>query len=204
MKKERIRYPGGGQCVLNGAYTNNCHVLVRYDVAGPEDKYLSLVLSQYKKSNDLSYTLSCFCTSPLKLSQPEKDQPLSTNIVSEWTELSAGGPPGQVGFRKNPMWSISIPKDGAFIQVRCSSVKAFAVNIMMIKVDRPGNRLSSIHEKPAIDTGNYRHGFVATGSYWVAGGHYTVIISTFHPGQIGGFHMTLKSSVALNAIPIAW
>ena len=54
--QDRIWYPQGS--VLEGAYTNNPHVLIRYDVEGLADKYLSLVLSQFKKSNDLCYTLS--------------------------------------------------------------------------------------------------------------------------------------------------
>jgi calpain-7 len=56
--KQRVWYPGGGKCVLTGAYTNNQHVLIRYDAEGLQDKYLSLVLSQHKKSNDLCYTIS--------------------------------------------------------------------------------------------------------------------------------------------------
>ena len=55
--KQRVWYPGGNDCVLNNAYTNNQHVLIRYDVSGPEDKHLSIVLSQYQKSNDLGFSL---------------------------------------------------------------------------------------------------------------------------------------------------
>ena len=56
--RRRVWYPGGSNCVLTGAYTNNQHILIRYDVEGPSDKHLSIVLSQYKKSTDLCYTLS--------------------------------------------------------------------------------------------------------------------------------------------------
>ena len=48
-KRDRINYQGGKSCVLTGAYTNNPHLLVRYDVSGSvDDKYLSLVLSQVR------------------------------------------------------------------------------------------------------------------------------------------------------------
>eukprot|EP00567_Pseudictyota_dubia_P006409 CAMPEP_0197438408 /NCGR_PEP_ID=MMETSP1175-20131217/5418_1 /TAXON_ID=1003142 /ORGANISM="Triceratium dubium, Strain CCMP147" /LENGTH=899 /DNA_ID=CAMNT_0042968133 /DNA_START=47 /DNA_END=2743 /DNA_ORIENTATION=- len=203
-EKDRMWYPGGKKCVLRGAYTNNCHVLVRYDVAGPEDKYLSLVLSQYQKSHDLGFTLSCFCTNSFKLGQPMKDQPMSTSISSEWTEPSAGGPIGQEFFRNNPMWSLVVPAEGAFVQTRCSSVKTFAINVLLIEVDSPGKRIHSIDRKPVIDTGDYRHGFVATNAIWVPGGKYTLVASTFHRGQTGRFQIELKSSVKLNPIPIAW
>mmetsp|Transcript_36362 Transcript_36362/g.109113 ORF Transcript_36362/g.109113 Transcript_36362/m.109113 type:complete len:659 (-) Transcript_36362:145-2121(-) len=203
-EKDRMWYSGGKNCVLTGAYTNNCHVLVRYDIAGPEDKHLSLVLSQYQKSNDLSYTLSCFCTHPFKLGHPAKEQPVVAVINSEWTASSAGGPAGQPGFRGNPMWSVSVPVEGAFVQVRCSSVKTFAVNVLLVGVDSPGERIWSVDREPAIDTGDYRHGFAATNAVWVPGGQYTLCASTFHRGQAGGFRIELKSSVKLSPIAIAW
>lgn len=203
VKKERIFYPGGKKCVFTGAYTNNPHVLVRYDVSGPEDKYLSLVLSQHQKSNDLGYTLSCFCTSSFKLGKPTKEQQHSTVINSRWTEDSAGGRVGDESFGSNPMWSVEVPGEGASVQITCSAVKTFAINVMLIKVDVDGTRVQKVRKgAPIIDSGNYRHGFVATGVCWVPGGSYTLVISTFTPGQVGAFSMKLYSSAKLQPVSI--
>lgn len=196
-KKEKVFYPGGKNSVLTGAYTNNAHVLARYEVTGPEDKHLSLVLSQYKKSHDLGYTVSCFCTEKFSLSRPIKDLPHSVEFTSAWTEKSSGGPVGQEFFDRNPMWAVKVPEEGCYIQIRCSATKTFAINVMIVGVQTYGTRIQWVTTEPAVDTGNYRHGFVATVTKKVPKGAYTMIASTFSTGQIGAFRLKVNSSVNL-------
>jgi calpain-7 len=124
-KKDRIWYPHGRNSLVNGAYSNNPSILSRYDVSGPEDKFISLVLSQHEKSQDMGYTLSCFCTEPFTLGKPLKDLSNVREISGSWTATSAGGPVGKDGFFTNPMYVVFLSKD-ATIQIRCSAAKSFA------------------------------------------------------------------------------
>jgi len=205
-RKERIYYPGGSSCVFTGAYTNNCHVLIRYDAKGPNDKYLALILSQYKKSNDLNYTLSCYCTAPFQLGKPQKDPQNCVSLRSEWTAQSAGGPPGSSGFGTNPMWSVAVAPDRfgkTFVQLTCTAPKTTAVNVMLIPVDRAGKRVRRVEQEPVIDTGDFRHGFVASGLVYVPEGQYTLVVSSYYPGQVGTFTLKMLSTTKLKAVPIA-
>ena len=205
-RKEKIYYPGGSSSVFTGAYTNNCHVLVRYDAKGESDKYLSLILSQYKKSNDLSYTLSCYCTASFQFGKPTKDPPHSVCLRSEWTAQSAGGPPGSAEFGTNPMWSISVAPNRfgkTFVRLTCTTSKTMAVNVMLIPVDYAGKRVRWVEKEPAIDTGDYRHGFVSSGLHFVPEGHYTLVASSYYPGQMAKFTIKMMSTSKLKAMPIA-
>jgi len=208
-RKEKICYPGGSSCVYTGAYTNSSHVLVRYDAIGMHDKFLSLVLSQYKKSNDLSYTLSCYCTAPFELGKPTKDPEHITEIKSQWTGQSAGGPPSSPTFGTNPMWAIHIPpgigsdKDGLFLQLSCTTTRSVAVNLMLVPVDRLGTRVRRLKNEPLIDTGDYRHSFVATSLFFVPSGSYTLIISSYYTGQTGNFALKLLSTSKIEVKMIA-
>ena len=200
-KKERIRYPGGPSCVYTGAYTNSSHVLVRYDAIGSQDKFLSLVLSQYQKTHDLSYTLSCYCTVPFELGKPTKDPEHVTEIKSQWTRESAGGPPSSPTFGINPMWAIQIPpevlgssQDGSFLQLSCTTTRSIAVNLMLVRVDRLGTRVRRLNKEPIIDTGDYRHSFVATNLRCVPSGSYTLVVSSYYPGQTGTFAIKVLST----------
>jgi hypothetical protein len=195
--RERIWYPGGPSSVLTGAYTNNPHVLVRYDVNGPADARLALVLSQYKKSHDLAYTLSCFCTEPFTLGQPRKDLHFNLEFDSSWTALSAGGPIGIATFNRNPMWAIQVPESGAVVQIRCSAVKTFAVNVLLVPVQSFGQRIGMAFSQPVVDSGNYRHGFVVTKRKQIPAGFYTLTVSTFNVGQQGSFRLLIGSSSKL-------
>mmetsp|Transcript_22585 Transcript_22585/g.64983 ORF Transcript_22585/g.64983 Transcript_22585/m.64983 type:complete len:875 (-) Transcript_22585:4571-7195(-) len=210
-RKEKIRYPGGSACTYTGAYTNSSHVLIRYDAIGLQDKFLSLVLSQYQKSNDLSYTLSCYCTAPFELGKPTKDPEHITELNSQWTSQSAGGPPSSSAFKKNPMWAIHVPpgiigssQDGSFLQMSCTTAKTVAVNLMLVPVDRLGTRIERLSTAdPLIDTGDYRHSFVATDLNFVPSGSYTLVISSYYPGQTGTFALKLLSTSKIEVTRIA-
>lgn len=190
----RVWYPGGKSMVVSGAYTNNPHVLVRYDLSSPDDKHLSLVLSQHQKSNDLAYTLSVFSTDAFQLANPPKNPPVLLETSCQWTESSAGGPPGQPMFRTNPMFAVRVPEAGAHLQLRCSTDKTFATNIMLVPVNRLGERVKQLTTEPQIDSGPYKHGFVVVDATRVPAGNYTLIVSTFIPQQLGTFHLQVLSS----------
>lgn len=195
--KERIWYSRSKRNVLTGAYTNNPHCLVRYDVTDPADKYLSIVLSQFEKSHDLGYTLSCFCTERFTLGRPAKELPFSRSLNSSWTLTNAGGPIGKKSFYMNPMYAVLIPEGGCTIQIQCLVPKTMATNVMLVPVDSYGRRVTKILSDPPVDSGNYRHGFVVTERTKIEGGAYTLIVSSYSPGEAANFRVKLSSSMKL-------
>ncbi|CAJ1966829.1 unnamed protein product [Cylindrotheca closterium] len=199
-KKERVWYPQRSTTLVHGAYTNNPHGLIRYDVSGPEDEYIALVLSQHNKTKDLSYTLSCFCTESFSLDHMESELPNMRIVNAKWTAENAKGPVGKEAFFFNPMYVMTLSQDST-LQLRCSTMKGFAVNVMLIRVQKTGNndfrQASMKYGKIALDSGNYRHGFAVTNRAKVAAGTYTIVVSTFNPGQVGPFSVRIASSTAL-------
>ena len=215
--KQRVWYPNS-KCILTGAYTNNQHVLIRYDVSGPEDRFLSIVLSQYQKSNDLSYTLACYCTQEFTLGHTEPFLGICQELKGSWklwdslTERSslavgtAGGPPGKGSFGSNPQWSIMVPPQGARMQVKCLAPKDLPISLILAR-SRPGGsqngdeqrivRMHHLYEEPVIDTGDYRYGFVVSEIIAVPCGIYTLVPNTFEPGQEGNFMLHVLSSKEL-------
>jgi len=204
QKKRRIWYPGSkGNCILTGAYTNNPHVLVRYDIQGQEDTVLSLVLSQYKKSNDLSYTLSCFCTDPFNLGAHVPDLDHTVQLRSEWTTLKSGGPLGTRQCDQNPMFSLWIPKGGATIELRVSCPRTSAVNVIVGPVAKYGDDMRRSTGKPVIDSGKYRYGFLVTDRVKLPAGPYSVLVTNFNAGVTGVFNLAISSSVRIKLEEIA-
>ena len=192
--KERIWYPRSKRNVLTGAYTNNPHCLVRYDVSDPSDEYLSIVMSQYEKNTDLGYTLSCYCTEPFSLGPPAKDLPFSRTLNSSWTTSNAGGPVGRKGFYRNPMYAVEIPAGGALVELYCSAPKTLALNVMLCPVDAYGQRLTRLTSDPLCDSGNYRHGFVVASRTNLSAGAYALVVSNYSPGETGAFRVQVVSS----------
>lgn len=196
-KKERMWYPHGHNSIANGAYSNNPHVLVRYDVSGENDKYISLVLSQHQKSQDLGYTLSCYCTESFLLEEPQKDLAFRVQLAGEWTQSTAGGPLGTNEFFRNPLYIVNIPEK-CFVQVRCSTEKCIAVNVIVLHLPGDGGgdylREARQHGQLILDSGNYRHGFAVTERSVPVKGTYALFVSTFYGGKLGKYHITIGHS----------
>lgn len=199
-KKGRIWYPGkAGDCILTGVYTNNPHVLIRYDIQGPSDRFLSLVLSQYKKSNDLGYTISCYCTEAFTFTQPSLGLPCCIKLASQWTEAKSGGPLGSSGSRNNPQFAVTVPVGGATIQISVVTVRTAAVCVILVPVASFGHDIAKAKGKPIIDTGKYRHGFAVSDQHLVPHGSYTLLVSNYDAGKLASFEVNILSSVKLKA-----
>lgn len=200
---QRVYYPGGKDCILTGAYTNNQHNLIRFDANGPGDRLLSIVLSQYKKTNDLGFTLSCFCTEDFDLGQPAEEMAIYRTLYGKW-ELrggsnkysleigSAGGSPGKGSFGSNPQWNITVLQEGTKLQLKCSAGKKLAINVVLVRTTR--KRIHHLYEQPFIDTGSYRFGFTVSDVVSVPPGMYNLVASTFEVGEVGSFVLQVLSS----------
>jgi hypothetical protein len=163
-------------------------------VNDPADKYLALVLSQYKKSNDLNYTVSCFCTESFHFGPAEKDLEHTVEISSAWTTYTAGGPIGQEDFAKNPQYAIYVPNPTS-IQIRLSSSTTVAGNVILVPVKNKGDTIDKASGEPILDSGMYRHGFAVSEKKRIDPGAYTLIVSNFHRGQTGLFRLKICSSI---------
>ena len=179
--------------------------MVQYDVLNESDKHLALVLSQYKKSKDLNYTISCYCTEDFELTSPEPNLENQTQISATWSTYSAGGPIGCDTFDTNPQYAIFIPnnlahpKQSVTIQISVSSTATTAVNALLIPVKKYGEKLQKDSDA-IIDTGKYRHGFVVSNRTSIPSGAYTLVVSNYHVGQTGFY--TLKMSLNVSNFTI--
>lgn len=207
---ERVWYAGRrGDCILTGAYTNNPHVLVRYDVAGAQDTHLSLVLSQYQKRQDLGYTLSCFCTEDFALGPSAPDLPHRIELKSAWKPGRCGGPLGTPQCHRNPTFAVSIPdaaaavaalssgSPGPKVQIRITAPPTLAVNAYMVPVSKWGDAFpqsSSSWPIAVVDSGQYRHGFVATIPARIPPGPYVLLVSGYTPGVTGPLELVLATT----------
>lgn len=197
--RDAISYPSTETCLMVGAYTNNPHNLLRYDISEESPRHLSLVLSQHQKANDVAYTLSCYGTADFTIEKPLLSTPAYLQTVhGQWTEESpSGGNPAHDSFRQNPTYSVIIPsiKNGsANIQIKCLAPKSLPVNIMLLKIGTDGDvRLKK--ENIVLETGDYRRGFVCSSVQRIASGSYSLIVSTYSPGETGNFILELYSSI---------
>ena len=95
------------------------------------------------------------------------------------------------------MFSIHIPEKDSFIQVTVSTATTSAVNVLLLPVAKYGDGVEKATGDALVDSGNYRHAFIATKSVRVKGGSYVMIVSNFHQGNLAAFKLQIFSTVKI-------
>lgn len=96
-----------------------------------------------------------------------------------------------------------VPEGGAEVEIRVSTMKTSAVNVVVVPVDVFGHGPRQATGKPLIDSGKYRYGFLATERTKLAGGSYVILVSSFEEGQVGKFFLVVQSSVPVKVQEIS-
>ncbi|KAI9032133.1 hypothetical protein DFJ74DRAFT_653378 [Hyaloraphidium curvatum] len=197
---QRIYYPSNA--MIQGVYINSPHVLIRFTAPDTPHSY-TLVVSQHEIRRSLSFTVRAFSYPPLLFAEIPKGYPHEHRSNGSWTAESAGGCMSYASFYTNPQYRVSIP-GGPDKQVQLFAMleapRTFAVNIKLVRGSR---RVSSVAADGVVaSSGDYRHGFVYAREQ-VPAGDYVVVVSTYEPGLLGDFFLTVgcTSEFMMGQIP---
>jgi len=175
---KRIFYPG--KPMVHGTYSNNPNYLVRFDVPNgvSSNKCYTIVVSQYEKVRDLTFTLCTFSTVPFKIKQIPITLGNPTNerkIKGEWK-----GNRNEIDKSVLKMSSSSVKGNAYNIQILVST-------IMRIQLQAPKEIGISIsiydiknNMKEILTSGNYRHGYCFCESInELREGEYKLVVSSW-------------------------
>ncbi|KAG5189782.1 hypothetical protein JKP88DRAFT_197520 [Tribonema minus] len=195
----RVWYPSTP--MYKGTYTNNPHTLVRFDLperSSPSQtqRQYTLVLSQYKKTRDVRYTLNVYCSALFELQPTPEPPPHRQRVQGSWGPGNAGGRLGSARYHTNPQYAITLTT-AAVLHVQLEAPKEYAINLTVVRSS--GERVDSVPvEKEVLTSEAYRPGFCFAASPTpLPAGTYTVIVSTYEGGQQGGFILTAAASTVL-------
>ncbi|CBN78088.1 conserved unknown protein [Ectocarpus siliculosus] len=168
---------------------------IRFDLpenTGSTDKWVdyTLVVSQYEKKREVRYSVDVYCTNTFRVVQTPTSPEHEQTVLGAWDQSSAGGALGTPFFYTNPQYALVLTQPETKVHVEVRAPKDFQINATV--VSQGGMRVDSVsNEREAMATGSYRMGFCYAGGILPAG-TYTVIFSTYKPGQVS-LHRTVPS-----------
>ncbi|KAL1918488.1 uncharacterized protein VTP21DRAFT_3148 [Calcarisporiella thermophila] len=194
---ERVYYPG--KPMIPGVYVNNPHILVRFNVNPGVSRY-TVVVSQHEKVRSLHFTLRGYSMSPFTLMEVPQKYPRKKKIPGNWTEQTAGGNTSYPSYMNNPQYRLSIlPPSGEFKDHRAGlllMLEAPRTHAVHVKLLPGGKRVTSVSTRDILaQSGDYRHGFCYCELKDIKPGDYTIVLSTFEPGMVGGFILSIESTL---------
>eukprot|EP00752_Nemacystus_decipiens_P002304 g2180.t1 len=189
---KRVYYPD--KPMFRGIYTNNPHTLVRFDLpenrtAGDQWAKYTLVVSQYEKKREVRYSVNVYCTHTFRLDRTPAAPEHERSFMGEWDERSAGGALGRPHFYTNPQFALVLTQPKTKVHIEVRAPKDYQINATV--VSEGGMRVDMVpSEREVMTSGSYRQGFCYCEGVLPAG-TYTIIFSTYRPGQVGKFAVKL-------------
>ncbi|KAG8984962.1 cysteine protease, partial [Tulasnella sp. 427] len=192
------------------AYTDSTHILRRVSLT--DSSRVSVMLSrdmedlnEDDRNRPVAFTLTVYSHSAINLMQPPPKRPYSAEDEGKFTSRTSGGNPTHRTFMHNPQYKLRLqPGPGQGIHplgFRLVVEASRSVAIKATVVWGGGKRISGLNRGDVqIDTGPYVYGTTAIGGLLK---HYTLVLSTFTPGQQSPYYISVEADgpVSLEAIP---
>ena len=166
-------------------------MLLTFD-ADPLHPAVSLVLRQYKKQRDLTYSISIYSTSNFGIG-PAKDAAPRDRLAVQgsWSGAGSGGACGRSrAFYTNPQYRIEVAEDTDMRVVLQASPK-LSVSASVSLSEKRLNFVSKDLE--AFSSGDYRPA-VSTCSGRLKKGNYVCVVSTWNVGETGAYALEFRGA----------
>ena len=183
-----------------GPYVDSPNTLLRLD-AVPKIDYTFVVSEQSLPYSKHNFTLTAFSLKPLTIVPAAEKYTFRTEQEGAWTVLSAGGNANSSFYPSNPQFLLQLPASSDVALLVETSKEDLSVNVKLIWAG--GKRVTSVTTRDiAGDSGEYRRGCALTEIRNVPQGFYTVVCSTFEPGQLGRFVLRIGTMVECLVKPV--
>ena len=193
----------GGQLVhidkgaaAHGEYVDSPQVLLKYDM--DTNSKVTVVVSEHDlPQTPQNFTLIAFAVKDAALDHATKQYGHATSVKGNWFESSAGGGLHSPRFPSNPQFKLEIPSPTK-LAVLLESTKNPDLNVNVKVCYGDGKRVHALKKQDILlDSGEYRKGsdFCERTDAPLGPGKYTLVVSTFEPGELGEFSLRVASEV---------
>ena len=176
-----------------GPYVDSPNTLLRLDTM-PDMDYTIVVAEQSLSSSKHKFTLTAFSLKPVFVAPAIEKYSFRTEQDGAWTITTAGGNANSASYSSNPQFSLRLSKPSNVALLLETSEEDLPVNVKLIWAG--GDRVTGITTRDiAGDSGEYRRGCAVAEIPNVQAGVYTIVCSTFEPGQFGKFVLRIDTMV---------
>ncbi|KAI1423808.1 PALB protein [Xylaria sp. FL1777] len=163
--------------------------------------YTVVIAAQDLPLPNYSFTLSFFSRTSLNIAPAQHDLKHYTELHSRWTHRTSGGNSVSPLYLTNPQFSITLPLAGPLSILLSTAKEEIPVHVDLVWAN--GQRVTAVTVRDLVTTsGDYRRGCALASIPSVDAGTYTIVCSTFEPGQIADFTLRIGSDVPCTITPV--
>ena len=182
------------EAIVHGPYVDSPNTLLKLEIPAGR-AYTVAVSSQGLPQSNNTFTLSAFSLGPLKLVEAQDEYTHTVLQHGVWTALTAGGNASSSSYHANPQFSLHLAMTSKVAILLENFSECYPVHVKLVWAD--GKQICSIKTRDIVgDSGEYRKGYAFAEVQDVQSGAYTIVCSTFEPGQLGRFTLRVSTMSA--------
>lgn len=182
-------------------FVDSPQTLVRLD-ARPHTAYTVVVAQEGLPLPRYSFTLSFFSRAALTVARASPPLAHYTELAGSWTRRTAGGNSRTPTFLHNPQYSLTVHSPTPISLLLTTDADDVPVHADLVwAAGRRVTHALSVRDI-VVSSGEYRRGCALAQAALVEPGTYTVVASTFDPGQLAGFVLRVGSAVPVDLRPV--
>jgi calpain-7 len=175
-------------------YVDSPQTLLCIDNFPAGDTYTLAVSSQDLSPTTHHFSLAVYSLTPLTVNAATETFPYSLTLSSSWTAATAGGNAQSREYPTNPQFVLTLPSKTENIGLLLETPTLHAVHVKLVYSSK-GERVAAVTTRDIVaESGEYKRSTALALATDVRAGKYTVVASTFEPGQLGKFTLTLLST----------
>lgn len=194
----RVQLPA--QPAHQSPFVDSPQTLLRFD-AKPNLPYTVVVAQAALPLPRYAFTLSFFSRCPLTIARASHPLAHYTEVPGSWTRRTAGGNARTASFFTNPQFALTLPRATSISLLLASDADDVPVHVDLVWSS--GQRVTALTVRDiVVSSGEYRRGCALAEAPAVDPGTYTIVASTFEPGQLAAFVLRVGSDVPVTLRPI--
>jgi len=187
--------------IARSSFVDSHQNLLRLDDLKPKHQYTVAIVQDELPQCLHIFTLHAFGNSTIYLEKAIDKLPHQVQASSSWADDTAGGNTHSPLYSRNPQFTLDIPSPTPLQLFIETEDPRLPVHVKL--VHSRGSRIHSIRSRDIVfDSKDHRRGCALGESRNVEPGRYTVVCSTFEPGQTADFVVRVHSAVPTRLIPL--
>lgn len=201
----RVPLPVDHRRLHQGPYVDSPNTLLRYNPTPHVPQTLVVTQSELPLPS-YSFTLSFFSSSPLTISPAPEPLPHSITLTGAWTRRTAGGSAAYPTYSTNPQWSLTVSRPTPLSLVLSTDSRDLPVHVALLF--SPGGGVAGAGAGARVTSPVRGRDIVAASPEYQRGctaasvpasapldpGVYTIVASTFEPGQLAPFALRVSAA----------
>jgi calpain-7 len=189
-----------GREAYRGPYVDSLQTLARFE-ASPGKRYTAVLDQHELRLSSYTFTMSLFSTQPLQAKRAEQKLPHTQEQIGAWGRRTAGGNASCSTYFLNPQYRLAVSQ-ACHVSILLSTEN----HDLHVHVDvawGQGKRAVVVRARDLVaSSGEYRRGCAVVDVPVLDPGTYTIVCSTFDPGQMADFALLVTSSAPISLDPV--